>query len=579
MRNGSQKKKIIQRLQDLKKDREQLLALPPAETLVRLLASPRAVEIIHSIPAEDLHLLVRDLGAQDALPILSLASNQQWEYLLDAEIWYKDRLDPVASTKWLHMLMAADPQRLVTWCAQEKVAFTELFLFQNIEIRIREHDQNPSDFGDEFMTFDDTIYFRILEPALEPSGDTEPNQSDTREQYIKDRKTFLTQLLQRLADTDHQRFQSLLLESVALIPAETEEEAYRIRNVRRAAKGFLPFEEAVGIYQPLNPATLKQRTKSLVSDSLDEETLEPVPFFAPHMLFSDNPFAQALASIGDTHVLMQLQSEFAGLCNQLVVADQATSNGRVGLQAAVRKAAGYLSIGLESLIEKHDHALQKFLMSDIFRIGYGQTLQLKWQTEKWYRESWCQTQGLPLSFWDEKGMGIIGGLLIKRPLFYDNYQSGTFYREFEIMADIVSTRAMLTTIINLDRLLAKLALEIKPGPTTGLLTYKNLLLTHWARYTMDLSRDENTLIPLPLDQFKSFFEALWRSKLKPRHIRMTIKSDFLKWLDHRSGIPANDIADSMGHALEDLFAEIELELGEVATKDLNPRYTNLFLVE
>jgi len=575
----SEDNKIVQRLQNLKKEREKLLALKPAEVLDRLQATPRALEIVHSIPAEDLHILIRDIGPQDALPMLSLASNQQWEYILDTEIWHKDRLDPVASTKWLHMLLAADPQRLAAWCSNQKAIFTELFLFQNVEIRIREHDQSPSEFGDGFVTFDDTVYFRILNPVLEPSAETDATETEHKEQYTKDRKTFLLQLLQRLADIDHQRFQGLLLESAALIPAETEEEAYRLRNVRLAAKGFLPFEEAVGIYQPLDPGSLRQRSQSLVSDSNETVTLEPVPFFAPHLLSTDNVFAKALAIIDDAHILMQLQSEFAGLCNQLVVADQSTITGRVGLQAAVSKAVGYLSIGLEALSDKHDQTLMRFLMSDIFRTGYGQALELKWRAENWHRESWSLAHGLALSFWDQKDMGVVGGLLIKRPLFFDDYRSGTLYREFEKKEDIHSTDMILTNIINLDRLLAKLALDLKPYPSTGLLTYKNLLLTHWAWAAMDPNRDENTLTPIALEQFKSFFKTLWRSKTKPRHIRMTIKSNFLKWLASQSGIPASQIGEANGQVLEDLFNEMEQELGAVSTKDLDPRFTKLFLLK
>ncbi len=575
----SKKTKLIQRLKDLKKEREQLLSLHPADVLNHLLENPQALEIIHSIPSEDLHLLIHDIGAQDALQILSLASNQQWEYILDTEIWHKDRLDPVASTKWLHMLLAADPKRLATWCSNQKAIFTELYLFQNIQIRIREHDQSPSEFGDEFVTFDDTIYFRILEPILEPSADSDAVESDHKEQYTKDRKAFLLQLLQRLSDIDHQRFQSLLIESAALIPAETEEEAYRMRNVRLAAKGFLPFEEAVGIYQPVNPSSLTQRPKSLVSDTHETEPLEPAPFFAPHLLSSENVFARALASVHDEHALIQLQTEFAGLCNQLVVADKSAITGRVGLQAAVRKAAAYLGIGLKSISDQHDHALQRYLLSDLFGIGYGQALDLKWRAERWHRQSWYQGQGLALSFWDQKGMGVIGGLLIKRPLFFDDYQSGTLYREFENMEDIESTHTTLTDIINLDRLLARLALELKPYPSTGLLTYKNLLLTHWARAAMDLDPDKNVLAPLPLDDFKTFFESLWRTNTKPRHIRMTIKSSFLKWLASQIGIPAGQITDANGSLLEDLFNEMEQELGQVSTRDLNPRFTNLFLLK
>ena len=51
------------------------------------------------------------------------------------------------------------------------------------------------------------------------------------------------------------------MESVSLIPSEIEEELFRLRNVRLAEKGFLPFHEAVGVYQPLQPRELAAREK------------------------------------------------------------------------------------------------------------------------------------------------------------------------------------------------------------------------------------------------------------------------------------------------------------------------------
>jgi uncharacterized protein DUF6178 len=574
----SENNNIIQRLQSLKKEREKLLALPPADTLKHLIADKRAVEIVHSFPAEDLHLLIRDIGTQDALPILSLASSRQWEYILDTEIWHKDRLDLVSATKWLHMLLAADPNRLVTWCSREKTTFIELFLLHNLEVKIREHDQSPSEFDKEFMTFDDTIYFRILDAPIDLQSDADPDSLDLSEQYLKDRKEFLVKLLERLSDFDHTNFQNLLLESIALIPAETEEEAYRLRKVRLAEKGFLPFEEAVGIYQPLEKEQISRRTQRLSFDSTNPENFMPVPFYAPHLLSPGDIFAKAISSIRNENTLMKLQSEFAGLCNQLLVADQKAITGRHGLQSAVKKASGYLGIGLESLSQKHAVSVENYLLADIFRIGFGTALKLKWQAETWRRSSWFTTQELPLSFWGEKWMGVIGGLLIKRPLYFDNYQSGTLYREFSNRDDITCTQTILTNVMAFDRLLAALSLDAKPFPATGILTYKNFILTHWARATIDADNEDKVLSLLPLEDFKSFFDTLWRSRQKPRSIRLTIKSDFLKWLAQKSGLPGNEITDSCGGVLEDLFTEIEQELGQVSSKDLEPRFSHLFLL-
>lgn len=570
--------KTMERLKNLKKARERLLSLPPDAVLEHLTSEKGAVAIVHSFPPQDFHLLVRDIGAEDALPLLAMASNRQWEYLLDIEVWQKDRLDFSAATNWMNLLLSADPARAAEWCSRENEAFLEFFLLHNIELRIREYDENPSELGKDFITFDDTFYFRILDPPFLPETDTGAKPVPHGKQYLEDRRNFLTQLLQRLSNADHPRFQNLLLESAAIIPAETEEELFRLRNVRLAEKGFLPFDEAVGIYQPLTEKDLKKRTRRLETDPAADDNVMPVPHWAQNLLEPDNVFANALSSIQNERSLMQLQSEFAGLCNQLLMADQKTVNGRSGLHDAVKKASEYIGIGLEALSGSKVEQIEHYLLADIFRVGYGMALRLKWRANKWRNDSWFKAQGLPLSFWDEEWLGVIGGLLIKRPLYFDNYQTGTLYREFSSPHDISVTDTTLTEIIAFDRLLAALSLSAKPVPPGSLLTYKNFLLTHWAKETIDSGTHERALSPLPLDAFKSFFDTLWRSPEKPRSIRLSVKSDFLKWLADKSGLAGTQIVEQCGNILEDLFAEIESELGQVLKKDIDPRYIQLFLI-
>jgi hypothetical protein len=575
---ASDDKKIITRLQNLKKAREQLLSLPPDAALEHLVSEKGAIAIVHSFPPEDLHLLVRDIGAENTLPLLALASNRQWEYILDIEIWHKDRIDFSAATKWLNLLISADPARLAEWCAKEKDTFIDLFLLHNIEIRIREHDENPSELGADFITFDDTFYFRILDPPFSPKTDADPETVQHGDQYLKNRKDFLMQLLQRLSNFDHHRFQNILLESAAVIPAEIEEEIYRLRNVRLAEKGFLPFEEAVGIYQPLTEKDIKKRIKKLRAESTADDNFMPVPYYAQNLLEPDSTFAKALASINNENTRMQLQSEFAGLCNQLLIADQKAINGRNALNDAVKKASGYIGIGLEAISGPTNNQIERYRLADIFRVGYGMALQLKWGAEKWGNNSWFMAQGLPLSFWGEEWLGVIGGLLVKRPLYFDNYQTGTLYREFLTTKDISVTDTILAEVIAFDDLLATLSLKLKPLPPGNLLTYKNLLLTRWARETTDSGTGETAFAPLPLDAFRSFFDTLWRSPEKPRAIKLSVKSAFLKWLKDKSDLTGTEITRQCGNTLENLFAEIETELGEISRDNLDPRFIQLFLI-
>lgn len=574
----SEEKNSITRLQDLKKERERLLSLPSEAALEYLVSEKNTIALVHSFPVEDFHLLVRDIGAQDALPLLAMASTRQWEYILDIETWHKDRMDFSAATEWLNLLLSADPTRLTAWCAKENDFFLEFFLLHNIEVRIREYDESPSELGKDFISFDDTFYFRILDPPFMPETDADPETNSHGDQYLENRRDFLIQLLQHLSNFDHPRFQNILLESAAIIPAETEEEMYRLRNVRLAEKGFLPFDTAVGIYQPLTENDLKKRTRRIQAGSTENENFTPVPYTAQNLLEPDGIFTKALSSIKNNNFLMQLQSEFAGLCNQLLVADQKAINGQSGLYDAVKKASSYIDIGLETLSGNKTGQIERYLLADIFRVGYGRALRLKWRADKWRNNSWFMAQGLPLSFWGEKWLGVIGGLLIKKPLYFDKYQIGKLYREFSTTQDIFVTDTILTEIIAFDDLLATLPLAVKPLPPGSLLTYKNFLLTHWARETTESDTGQTAFAPLPLDVFKSFFDTLWHSHNKPRTIRFSVKSDFLKWLAGKSGLTGTEISRQCGKIFENLFAEIETELGQVSKKNLDPRFIQLFLI-
>jgi hypothetical protein len=244
--------RITDQIRKLQGERERLVGRSPEEALERILEHPQAVALVHSFPEEDLYLLIQDVGPEDAIPILALASNRQWEYILDMEVWDADRVDSGSTTRWLQLLYRADSGRLAKWLGEDKAEFADLFFYRNVEIRNREHDQDPSEFGDDFMTFDDVTYFKVVPEA--PDGLPTADIAEKREDFIP-------KLLGRMAEIDFNAFQKLSLEIPAVIPAETEEENYRLRNVRLAEKGFLPFEEAVGIYQPITPEKFTTRVK------------------------------------------------------------------------------------------------------------------------------------------------------------------------------------------------------------------------------------------------------------------------------------------------------------------------------
>lgn len=579
MNADSENKKAIERYETLDRQRRQIMELPSEKALAAILDAPQPAALVHSFPEEDFYFLINDIGLEDSLELMRLASNRQWEYILDIEVWEKDRIEIHSVTRWLDLLLKVDPQRFIKWFLDEKIKFVEFYLFKNIEVRVRENDQDPSEFDEEFFTFDDTIYVRFKADVFDPEAEEHEAEPTIKEH----RDAFLSNFFRLLADYDHLIYQKVLLESASVIPAETEEEAYRLRNVRLAEKGFMPFDEAIGIYQPLKPRDFeKQSVKYTVKDD-ERWQLLPVPLYHAGMLKEDNLFTGALKRIEINEVLEQIQTEFAGLCNQIVAADQETIRDREALGAIVKKACGYLNIGLERLTAKgtpHDinratALIQQYPLAGIFRMGYGRVLDLKWKAERWRKTCWFEKEGLLLNFWDQDGMGVLGGLFIKKPLFYDNYATGVLYREFISTDDVEKTEKVLNEIIYLDELLALTA--IKPEQISdAFLTYKNLILTLWARNYLGLSKKP---APLTLDEFKRFFDDLWSGEGKPRKTSLKMKETFLHWLSDRTGQTPHEISQKLGQTLENLFNEIESELGEVSSKDLVPEYIHLFLIE
>jgi hypothetical protein len=209
-------------------------------------------------------------------------------------------------------------------------------------------------------------------------------------------------------------------------------------------------------------------------------------------------------------------------------------------------------------------------------VGYGRALSLKWDAKRWVKRSWFSSLDLRISFWGEEWMGVLGGLLIKKPLFFDDYRTGNLYREFLSLDDIQKTREILNNIMACDKLLSRTALNIKPLLPHGHLTYKNLLLTCWAGRYLGIHPYPE---PLSKDEFRGFFADLWEPGTKPRKIKTSMKSDFLQFLSAETGWPALEISRLAGEVLEDIFKTLENEYGEVSPENPDPRFILHFLLK
>jgi len=564
--------------------RQQILVSDSEKALDMILDAPAPASLIQSFPDQDLYYLMHKIGPDDFIPILSLAKSEQWEYILDVEVWDGDRLDLEYMTKTFDLLFKADPQRLLRWIITEKPDFFEFYLFKNMTIYVREHDDLPPEDFNDYITLDDKFYFRFPE---KPQADaTDPLESENAENStIEPRNTedaweLIETMLKALAQMDLSVFHGLLQETSGVLTAETEEEQFRLKNLRLAEKGFLPTHEAIGIYQPTRLSSLRRRPENTFSQ---KETFDPdiplPPQFFSGFIEGDDLFVKSL-KLFDNDFFLALESELAALINKIISADKIKLRAREDLEKSISKACDYLNLGLEVLLEEKPqtpelaaNVIRKYFLEDIFRTGSRSGIKLMTKAVNWFKQSFMNKNNLPLSFLGEDFLGVVGGLFLERPLYFDNYATGELYRNFKTLSDIRKTDITLEQVIGLDKILEKLNVDIKSF-MEGVLTYKTLILTLWAKDRLKLKPD---LEPIDTEIFIDFFVALFSKSEEDTDLCIQL-NDLIIWTSERTGMDEKDLPQGFKEVLKDIIHELETEYGMVDPEDIDPRFISHFLL-
>lgn len=559
----------------LRKQRYDILNSDGQTALSKILDAPAPATLLQSFPDQDLYYLMHKIGPYDFIPLLSLASSDQWEYILDIDVWNEDRLDLDMMTRVFDVLYQADPKRLLRWAITQKPDFLEYYLYKHMDIVIREHDDPPPSDFDDYITLDDKFYFRFPDkpkPAEDNDPEDMPVPGDSQPAW-----ELIEVMIKTLAEMDLSVFHGLLQETTGLLPAETEEEQFRQKTNRLAEKGFLPSHDAVGIYQPARYSDLRQRPQalSLNPDSYDPDIPLPPQFFTGFME-DDNLFIQALKQF-DLQASLILESELAALINKVISADKIKLRTREDLEKAISKTLNYLNLGLEIMtgIDSNPGHAQSFIdrhfLEDIFRTGSKAGIELKNKAQQWFAHSFMNAQRLPLQFLGEDYLGVIGGLLIERPMIFDT-SGPSNYRDFRSVDDIESTQTALEEIMAVDFILNRMDVNTHSF-TQGVLTYKTCILTLWAKDWLD---QPGNLESIPVHTFKPFFKAVFGSLNDQNHNGPL--SDLTLFIQNRGRLDDHDMSDAVKRVLNALMLELEEEYATVDPDDIDARFIPHFLL-
>ena len=392
-----------------------------------LIESADARQLLQKLPAQEVYLLARELGAEDVPELIAMASAEQVTAIIDLDCWKADQFDREAALRWLALLLDGEDEQIVETLAGMEIELLAAVLQQWVEVLSGPEDLEDDDARAEAMNRSGGYAIEFSEgEAAKPIG----------------------RLLNVLLKNDYELFRQLVESIRQELPTQLEEEIYRWRSGRLEDFGFSAPHQARSLYSWLDPQNFR------VGDHLREGTV-----YAPR---SVRPPAYLLAEISPRPLLAEILSrglsqdrawELTYLLNKLMIADQVDPGDREQVAAALEILYGTLNLALEFLaghdIEQAEELFHSVYFEHLFRLGFSITLQLGRRAAKLSAASVGRYLDAPLR-------PAVDALHLARPEFYLPLEGGnraatrhfSSLKEVELVSNLIERLELQVRLID-----------------------------------------------------------------------------------------------------------------------------------
>ncbi len=416
--------------------RSELDYLSGVKLLDALTEPINAAACIQTLPVEDLHRYLYEVGLEDAESVLALASGEQVRVLLDIEVWDRSDLLPKRLDAWLFALLRAGKDVLYKRVLDLDDSLLAWVIKTNAYAFVIE---DPDDFdppdAEHFLTPDRRLCVvfprsvdhlidlevsdlgqdseRELTAAMDPNdpmGGRVKAQAAPLEGGAKDlpARIFIDMLMQERPELCIH----LLLASTAALSTQLNEDAYRWRAARMSDLGFIDYYEAREIYTP--PPHDWRRT--LPPERIDEQR-PPAKTWLAKIVATDLRLDRAFAALSWDDALI-VAEQLGYVANMTLSADRIPLWDRALQGQTLQRLQAGLTIALEILngAEARPNidadTLAKHHLNHLFRLGYEQMINAArpvWRVERALRrgdDPVGALEGLPhLKTWAD---GLLG---------------------------------------------------------------------------------------------------------------------------------------------------------------------------
>jgi len=408
----------------LKSQVDLLLQCRGKERLRILFLSDRPEQLVERLPELEVFLTVKEAGESDAVELIALTTPDQFQYLLDLNLWKKDVLDTEKVLRWMEILLQCGMEKVSQFIQHAETGLIALILRRFLRVMVFEGE--PVETVKRFSLFTLDQFFFV--------------QFATEEA----RKT-LQPFLERLYLVNPELYRRIMEASIWEIASELEEEGYRLKNARLADFGFPALNEALEIYRFVPPDSAASEKQEPVSRrGAASEKGSPTYYLT---FRHEGPFfSSVLSKVVDRDEQNRLKEELTALCNKALIAEALEAFTLEEMNRVARRVFHMLNLGLET-ISREDEAraldlLRSLPLQCVFQSGVSMTLLLRRKASAILNGSWFGGDQGNLVFLDSPFLETMGGLLRKRPVFYEQ----ATFRDFETLRDVRAAEGVLESV-------------------------------------------------------------------------------------------------------------------------------------
>lgn len=526
--------KVFNRL-PLKKKIEMVLSVPWKKRMDIILLADNSRQLIQALPVEELYWTVKERGVEDSVSLISMTDLDQFQYMVDIDCWNKDALDSSRINTWYKILGKCHESKVLEWFtnADEEFligSFKKLFKVFKIE--------EQSDLSEEYAsmpsyTLDGIYFFQFKNDDI---------------------RVCIMPLLNVLYQHNRNRFYSLIEGVIWDFELEVEEDAFYWRQSRIAEKGFPNLDEALDVYNFISDKEIELFIRD-ITDKTDKENDSILDRNSINLryMFSHGSISlflySIMQSIDNQEILDDFQRQMCSIANKIIIADSLEVKEIDDMIIALRKAAGYVNIGLEILsggrINKAKIFLEDLHASVLFRIGYSCVLKMKNRVEKQSSRLWIRNREFFSTFFDTPWADALEGLDRNRPLFFKGIttKGDVEYKNFEVMEEIRQTNQVIDIVMVAETVLFDV-FKIEPEYLTNNFLDETCLkevkdikctsvfLTILANHIL---YGRTKLIPLTLVELLEFLKRIFKQEVATENffLKRDMYDESISWISNQ----------------------------------------------